>query len=193
MTVSGYRVLFKGSRSSVRLVACAADRLHELISCPRFSARLRMTAAALCAEIAARSRFSPFLSSCFRSSCCPRRYSHRAAIVIALRIRFRFALRSAIALAPLPPPTPKAPRIVPQEVDRTYHQQVRILKPLSRCISGGLESRCAAVVNSASLDYVSNARSFCRATRWRWWPALFTPNMSVSSQRVPAAFCICTI
>jgi len=87
------------------------------------------------------------------------RYSHRVVVVIVLRIRSMFAVRSAIALAPLPPPTPKASKIVHQKVSFTYHQQVRILKPLSRCLSGGLESRCAAAVNSTSLGYVSNARA----------------------------------
>ena len=108
------------------------------------------------------------------------RYSHRVVVVIVLRIRSMFAVRSAIALAPLPPPTPKASKIVHQKVSFTYHQQVRILKPLSRCLSGGLESRCAAAVNLASFGYVSNARFFCRGANGAG-PALFALSISTLS------------
>jgi len=82
----------------------------------------------------------------------------RVVVVITLRICSRFALRDAIALARVCPPPSKAPNNDPQKANCTYHQQVRILKPLSRCLSGGLKSRCAAAVNSASFGYVSSAR-----------------------------------
>jgi hypothetical protein len=82
----------------------------------------------------------------------------RVVVVVALRICSRFTLRDAIALAPVRPPPSKAPNNNPQKAKCTYHQQVRILKPLSRCLSGGLKSRCAAAVNSASFGYVSSAR-----------------------------------
>jgi hypothetical protein len=98
------------------------------------------------------------------NTCMP---SHRVAVVVALSIRSGFALRSAIALASPPPLTSKAPRRNHQKLICTYHQQVRILKPLSRCLSGGLESRCAAAVNSASLGYVSSARSSLRVSSIR--------------------------
>jgi hypothetical protein len=93
--------------------------------------------------------------------------SHRVAAVVALRIRSGSALRSAIALAPLPPLTSKAPRRNHRKMSYTYHQRVRILKPLSRCLSGGLDSRCAAAVNSASSGYVSSARSSLRVSTIR--------------------------
>lgn len=141
--------------------------------------------AGLCASSDARSTLFPYppYSSEFRYAWC--RYSHRVAVVIALRIRSGSALRSAIALALLPPPTPKAPKIIPQEVICTYHQQVRILKPLSRCLSGGLESRCAAAVNSASLGYVSSARAVRHSSDGAG--ALLTLDISTSPQQAMSA------
>ena len=144
---------------------------------PKIQSRLQ-ACGCLCASSDVRSTLFPFppCSSVLWYVRCG--YSHRVAVVVALRIRSGFALRSAIALSPLPPPTPKASKIVHQKVSFTYHQQVRILKPLSRCLSGGLESRCAAAVNSSILCYVSNARAVCHLSDG-WRPGLFTPNISM--------------
>jgi hypothetical protein len=114
----------------------------------------------------------------------PRVFRVRGCVVQSSLSLFRFVQDSLVvmplrSLRCLRPPS-KAPNCNLQKSKCTYHQQVRILKPLSRCLSGGLKSRCAAAVNSASFGYVSSARPLvcnpsnavgepCRARLTAWF------------------------